>query len=114
MVRLSHFGEGRCDLTEPLRILGGERELVGLWMLKQLPEMTNLPGGYEAIGVVRGTTLVGGCLYTHFMPCVGGGASIQMWAVGNNWLSRRTIGVLLGYPFRQLKCHRIWAMTAKK
>lgn len=99
---------------EPLSIVGGQRELVGLWLLERLPEVTNLPGGYEAIGVARGGQLVGGCLYTDFSPCVGGGADVRMWAAGHNWISRKVIRVMLGYPFDQLKCHRVTAVTAKK
>jgi len=99
---------------QPLTIVGGERERVGLWLLDKLPEVTSLPGGYEAIGVARGDVLVGGCLFSDFSPCIGGGADIRMWAAGSNWISRRVIGVMLGYPFRRLGCHRITAVTAKK
>lgn len=97
---------------EPLRIVGGRDEQVALWMLEQLPHITNLPSGYVAIGAARGNDLIGGCLYTSYSPCPGGG-DIQIWAVGNNWLSRRTIAVFLGYPFVQLKCHRVTALTPK-
>ena len=60
---------------------------------------------------------VEGCVRTiitklHF-PAKGGG-EIQMWAAGEGWLSRRTLRVLLGYPFGQLGCHRITAIVAKK
>lgn len=96
----------------PLRILAGEKERVALWMLAHLPQLTELPGGYEAIGVVRGTEIVGGCLYTDYRPCVGGG-NIVMWAVGHGWLSKRTIRELLGYPFNQLNCHRATALIAR-
>ncbi len=98
----------------PLAIVGGEKELVGRWLLERLPEVTALPGGYEAIGVARGDLLVGGCLFTDYTPAPYGGASIQVWCAGHDWISRKTIRVMLGYPFRQLNCHRITALTAKK
>ncbi len=113
MVWLARPDQGWRYLTEPLRILGGQRELVGLWMLKQLPGVMDLPGSYEAIGVVRGTQLVGGCLYTEYWPCKGGG-DVKMWAVGHNWLSRRIIKVMLDYAFVHNRCHRITSITRRK
>lgn len=71
-----------------------------------------MPGGYEAIGVARGGTLVGACLYTEYRPCAGGG-NIIMWAAGHNWISRKVIGVMLGYPFGKLNCHRITALVRR-
>lgn len=97
----------------PLTIVAGLREDVGLWMLQQLPDVLDLPGGYEAIGVARGDRLVGGCLFSDFKPWPGGG-DIQIWAAGHGWLSRRIIKAMLGYPFGQLGCHRVTAITAKK
>jgi len=82
------------------------KEAVGLWLLKHIPEVTDLPGGYYAIGVARGDALVGACLYTDYRPCPGGG-NIMMYAAGHGWLSRRVIAVMLGHPFKRLNCHRI-------
>lgn len=97
----------------PLRTVAGIRDAVALWMLERLPEVTDLPGGYEAIGVARGDELVGGCLYSDYRPATGGG-SIQMWAAGHDWLSRRVLRELLGYPFLQLGCHRVMALVGRK
>lgn len=102
----------QCILPEPLRIVAGQRERVGLWMLASLPDVTQLPGGYEAIGVARGDQLVGGALYSDYRPCEGGG-QIMIWAVGHGWLSRRIIRELLGYPLNQLGCHRLTACAAR-
>lgn len=96
----------------PFDIVAGQKEAVALWMLAKLPGLTELPGGFEAIGVARDGVLVGGCIYTDYRPCPGGG-NVVIWAAGHGWLSRRVIDVMLGYPFRQLNCHRITAMTAK-
>lgn len=81
-------------------------------MLAHLPDITELPGGFEAIGVARGDDLVGGCLYSEYRP-VRNGANIQMWAVGKGWLSRRIIRVMFDYPFNKLNCHRVTCCTAK-
>jgi len=96
----------------PLEILAGQREYVGLWMLERLPEVTDLPGGYEAIGFMRDGRLVGGALFTDYSPCPGGG-DIRIWAAGHNWISRRVIRTVFGYAFDQLKCNRITAITRK-
>ena len=93
-------------------ILAGQRELVGLWMLERLPEVTDLPGGYEAIGVMRDNEIVGGALFTDYSPCPGGG-DIRIWAAGHNWISRRVIRTIFGYAFGQLGCNRITAITRK-
>lgn len=107
---------GRYPLIEPLRIVAGQRERVGLWMLERIGGLTQTPGGYEAIGVARGDRLVGGCLYTEYRPCKDGG-NIIMFAAGHNWLSRGVIRELLGYPFRQrpygLNCHRVTVTIAR-
>lgn len=84
------------------------KDVVGLWLIEQIPDITDLPGGYEAIGVARGDKLVGGCLYSDYRPCPGGG-NIFMWAAGHSWISRKVIAVMLGYPFIRLNCHRITA-----
>lgn len=99
----------------PLRLVTGHRQEVGLWMVDRLPDMQEVPGGFEAIGVARGDELIGGCLFTNFVRYEDGGA-IQVWAAGEpgQWVSRRIISAMLGYPFVQLGCHRIWAMVAKR
>lgn len=104
------------SLIEPLRIVPGQRDLVALWMLERLPDVTDLPGGYEALGVARGLELVGGVIYSDYRPCKGGG-QIQMWCAGHNWLSRRVLREVFGYPLnerpRGLGCHRINALVAR-
>lgn len=103
---------GAALKREPLRIVGGLDEVVGLWLIDRLPDVMTLPGGYVAIGVARGDELIGGCLYTNFTRCPGGG-DIQIWAAGRDWVSRKTIRAMLGYPFDQLGCHRITALAAR-
>ncbi len=110
MVRSTSTGQ---EIRQHLRIVEGYDQEVGLWLLDRLPEVTDLPGGFTAAGVARGHELVGGCLFTDYHPCPGGGV-IQMWAAGDpGWVSRRVVRTMLGYPLNQLKCHRITALTAK-
>jgi RimJ/RimL family protein N-acetyltransferase len=103
----------RTRHTSPLRIIEGHAEEVGAWILERLPEVRELPGGYEAIGIARDTGLVGGLLYTSWIPCKGGG-DVRMWAAGDpGWLSRRVIAVMFHYPFVQLDCHRMTLLIAR-
>lgn len=96
-----------------LSILAGQKEKVGKFILDQIPDISTLPGGFEAVGITRNGRLVGGCLYTNYVPCKGGG-DVQLWAAGHGWVSRRVIRSLVGYPFRQLGCHRVTVIIAKK
>ena len=96
-------GTGR----HPLRLVEGQKEAVARWMLARLPEVSELPGGFEAFGVERDGALIAGLLYTNYIPCDGGG-NVHMWAVGEpGWMSRRVIAAMLAYPFVQLDCHRM-------
>ena len=110
MVQDDHTGAtGRHALT----IVAGEKQRVGLWLIERLRDIREVPGGYEAIGVARDGRLVGGCLYTNYVPAPGGG-NIEMWAAGETgWVTRKTIKVMFGYPFNQLNCHRVTALTGK-
>lgn len=99
----------------PLRVIWGEREAVALWVLARMPSVNNLPGGYEAIGFSRGDDVVGGVVFTSFSPSSPTGGDIQIWGAGETgWLSRRTLFAIFDYPFRQLGCHRVTAIVARK
>lgn len=99
----------------PLRVVEGQKEAIALWVLDRLPAVNNLPGGYEAIGFVRGDDVVGGVVYTSYSPAMPSGGDIQIWGAGETgWLSRRSLFVIFAYPFQQLKCHRVTAIVAKK
>lgn len=82
-------------------------------MLEQLPDVTDLPGGYYAIGVERNGVLIGGCLYSDYRPCPGGG-NVVMWACGKTgWISRRVIAAMFSHPFVTLNCHRVTVMIRR-
>lgn len=84
-------------------------------MLARLPEVNELPGGYEAIGIVRDGRLIAGLLYTNWIPCRGGGGNVHMWAVGEpGWMSKRSIAWMFAYPFLQLGCHRMTVTIDKR
>lgn len=99
-------------MTHPLEIVAGADAEVASWIIERILDPVPLEHGYSAIGVARDGVLVGGCLYSNYRPCQGGG-TIEIACAGHGWLSRRTIGVFLGYPFEQLGCHRISACVRK-
>lgn len=103
----------KTNESKGLVIVGGHDEEVAAWIVARVPDPIPLEQGYSAIGVARDGVLIGGCLYSNYRPCEGGGTIEIASAGGNGWLSRRTIGVLLGYPFHQLGCHRITACVRK-
>ncbi len=97
-----------------LRLIVGQDQTVCLWVMDHIQDILTLPGGYTALGVARGDKLVGGCVFTNYVKCPGGG-DVQLWCAGEGlWISRRVIRTLLGYPFDQLGCHRVTAIIAKK
>lgn len=63
---------------------------------------------YKCIGVMRGDKLVAAVLYNNFqLP------NIQMTiaSVSPRWASRQVIGRLFAYPFHELRCRRVSAVT---
>ena len=95
-----------------LELVIGHDEDVARWVSARIPQVTTMPGGYVAIGVARDGSLTGGALFTNYRPCPGGG-DIEVWCAGKGWLSRRVIRAILAYPFLQLGCHRLTALTPK-
>jgi RimJ/RimL family protein N-acetyltransferase len=111
MERDGYLGEGWRGAV----ILLGQRELVAKWIATKSRDCYAPPDkDYEAIGVVRGADLIGGICYTEYREIAPGQHDIRLTAAGEpGWLTRRTIKVLLGYPFQQLSCVRITSIIAK-
>lgn len=93
-----------------LEIVAGQDERVGKWIVEHIPDINQTPGGYSAIGIARDGELVGGVLYTNYRRYRSGG-DIEVWCAGHDWVSRKIVGVCLGYPFYQLGCHRLTALV---
>lgn len=102
-------GTGR----RPLDLIEGQKQAIGLWLLDRLPDVARLPGGYEAFGFARGAAIAGAVLYTNYVPYPDGG-TIEIWAAGRDWLSRRVLRVIFGYPFDQIGCHRMTALVGRR
>lgn len=65
-------------------------------------------GPCTAIGVSRGTTLVAGMVYSRYS-----GANIEMSIASDwpGWWTRGNLFALFWYPFGQLDCRRVTAVT---
>lgn len=68
--------------------------------------MPRLPVPFVGIGVVQGAVLVAGILFHSYVPEYRS-IEISMAADTPKWASRTRIGLILGYPFRQLGCQRV-------
>lgn len=87
-------------------IFGNDAE-IALWMGERLGERFEPP--YVTIGIARHGRIVAGVLYNVFRW-----PSIEATIVSTTprWATREVIHAILAYPFLQLKCHRITAVTA--
>jgi hypothetical protein len=84
----------------------GHDEQLAAWIGEQLGARFTPP--YSCIGILRHDQLAAACLYNNFMP-----PDIQMTiaSVTPRWASRQVIARLFGYPFLELGCLRVSALT---
>jgi RimJ/RimL family protein N-acetyltransferase len=96
-------------------ILTGHKELVAKWIATKIRDCYTPPEkDYEAIGVVKDDSLIGGICYTEYREIAEGQHDIRLTAAGEpGWLTKSTIKALLSYPFIQLRCIRITSIIAK-
>jgi RimJ/RimL family protein N-acetyltransferase len=68
-------------------------------------------GQYKAIGVVDDQTLIAGVVYNNLRH-----PNIEMTIASESprWCSRRILFGLFAYPFNQLRCQRVTAVTERK
>lgn len=93
-------------------ILIGADELVGEFVRARILHMRNLSwGDYTTLGVVRRGKLVGGVVYYAWR-----GFDIQIAAAFDqtNWALPGTLRALCAYPFNDLGCQRVTAVTSRK
>jgi hypothetical protein len=88
-------------------LIYNEDDALAQWIGRQLGGIRFSPP-YCCIGVARGAELLAAVLYNNFEP-----PNIQITFVTTSprWASRQVIGRILGYPFRELGCRRISAIT---
>ena len=89
----------------------GQDQFIANWVQQRLREIHNGFGAYSAIGIEDNGQLIAGVVYHDYRRF---SIQISMASETPSWCSRRTLAVLLGYPFYQCKVERITACTAKK
>lgn len=99
-----------------LIIVAGQRDVVAAWVCARVRDMAPISTTeFEAIGFASADgTLIGGAVYTSYYRLADGTCDITLTGAGNRgWLSRTTLRVIFGYPFGQLNCSRVTAITSK-
>lgn len=88
----------------------GQDQAVANWVQQRLAGIYNGFGQYTAIGLEEGGSLIAGVVYHDYRRF---SIQISMASDTPRWCSRKTLRILLGYPFLQLNVARITACTAK-
>jgi RimJ/RimL family protein N-acetyltransferase len=97
-----------------MRVVYGEDQAVGNWVKSRIPYMTGF-GQSVAVGVATEAKLVAGIVWHNYSPTnPGGNIEVSVAADSALWLRPRILRELLNYPFKQLGCHRITAIVARK
>lgn len=90
-------------------ILYGADEQVKEFVRQRIPGTSRFDDAV-ALGVVRNGVLIAGCVFTRFM---GHDIEVSTAADDARWATRRNLDHLFGYPFRQLDCVRMTAVTSE-
>lgn len=91
-----------------MRLHFGDEALVSAWVAQRIPHVESF-GNSATLGVMDDHGLpLGAVVYHEFR-----GNDIQMSCAAESagWLSRKVLKAIFRYPFVQLRCHRVTAMT---
>lgn len=98
-----------------MRLLYGQDAVVGRWVSERIPHMAGADfGPMVALGVLgRDDALIGGVVFHEYRPrCRSIEASFA--SASPRWLTKNLIGRIMAYPFDQLLCERVTAVTPRK
>lgn len=96
-----------------IEILTRQDDFVTAWVRQRTPDPMVQEHGFglcTAIGVTLDRVLVAGVVYHEYRKH---SIQLSMASTSPRWCTRKTLNVLLGYPFHQLGVARITACTAK-
>lgn len=99
-----------------MRLHFGDNEQVAAWVAAHIPQMAGSPGFGPgvAIGVVgSGGEPIGGVVFHNWQPTYRT-IDLSGAAISPRWLTRRIVHEILAYPFEQLDCLRVSAITTKR
>lgn len=94
-----------------MRLLFGHDQIVSHWVAKHIPHMASDFGPSSAIGVIdESGNPMAGVVFHDYQPTYG---TIQLSAAAENprWATKKIIKAILGYPFLELKVHKVWTAT---
>ena len=99
-----------------MRLVLGQDAAVADWVARRIPQVGSGAafGPCAAIGVAGGEGgLIGGVVFSNWRPAC---RSIEVSFASETprWLTRRLLGAILAYPFAQLGCERLTAVTPRR
>lgn len=90
---------------------------MAFWVASRIRDMVDAPSDpnmYDAIGVARNGTLIGGVIYQNFRKLQDGTYETNLsWAGERGWLTRLFIRQMFAYPFIGLNCSRMCGIVSK-
>jgi RimJ/RimL family protein N-acetyltransferase len=92
---------------EATQVVLGYDRAVAEWVRQRLP-MIGEWGPATAIGIARGGELIAGVVYNNFRWL---SIEASIASTSPAWCSRRNLAAIFSYPFRQLQCRRLGALT---
>jgi RimJ/RimL family protein N-acetyltransferase len=99
-----------------MRLVLGQDAAVADWVARRIPHLGegSAFGPCAAIGVeAEDGRPLGGVVFSNWQPkCRSIEASFA--SASPRWLTRRIIGAILSYPFEQLECQRLTAITPRR
>lgn len=92
-------------------ILVGADDLVGEMICSRIPHMHECPRPSTALGVVRRGVLLGGFIYYRYS-----GFDVHLGAAFDRpgWALPDTLRALFNYPFNDMDCSRMTAITGRR
>lgn len=93
---------------KPNTLVFGQDEKVAAWVAAQIPHVGAVGfGPCRAVAVVSGNKPLGAIVY-HDYSAQHGVCQISMASVSPFWAKPQTVIDLLGIPFRQYRCRKVW------
>lgn len=94
-----------------INIVFCDKEYLAEWVGSKISHVGgNNFGPCDAIGVANDERLIAGVVYHDYQPDFGT-IQLSMAADSPRWAKKDVIAALLHYPFRQLKCYRVFTIT---
>ncbi|HLI66322.1 MAG TPA: GNAT family protein [Caulobacteraceae bacterium] len=99
-----------------MQLVLDQSEAVAAWVAARIPQMEGAGdfGACAAIGVAaEDGRALGGVVFHNYQPRFRN-IEASFASESPRWLTRRLIGQIMAYPFDQLACQRLTAITPKK